>query len=135
MYGARSMNTCTNILVSIWPTTSVAQATRHSEPGRGYAFSLRLSKGYKGQRPETNMDKLKGLNCDVIGFFGNQDRSPSPEMVTKFEADMQTAGKKLTAYKYEANHGFANPSNPSFNKEATADAHTKAIAFLKEHMR
>ena len=85
-------------------------------------------------RPETNMDKLKTLNCDVIGFFGNQDRSPSPEMVTKFEADMQAAGKKLTAYTYEANHGFANPSNPSFNKEATADAHAKAITFLKAHL-
>ena len=85
-------------------------------------------------RPETNMDKLKSLNCDVIGFFGNQDRSPSPEMVTKFEADMQTAGKKITAYKYEANHGFANPSNPSFNKPATEDAHMKAVAFLKAHM-
>ena len=86
-------------------------------------------------RPETNMDKLKSLNCDVIGFFGNQDRSPSPEMVTKFEADMQAACKKLMANKYEANHGFANPSNPSFNKAATADAHMKAIAFLKEHMK
>ena len=86
-------------------------------------------------RPETNLEKLKTLNCDVIGFFGNQDKSPSPEMVTKFEADMQTVGKKITTYKYEANHGFANPSNPSFNKSATEDAHSKAVAFLKEHMR
>ena len=86
-------------------------------------------------RPETNMDKLKTLNCDIIGFFGNKDKSPSPEMVTKFETDMQTAGKKITAYKYDAGHGFANPSNPGFNKEATEDAHVKAIAFLKEHMR
>ena len=86
-------------------------------------------------RPETNMDKLNTLNCDVIGFFGNKDRSPSPEMVTKFESDMQTAGKKMTAYKYDAGHGFANPSNPGFNKEATEDAHVKAITFLKEHMK
>jgi len=85
-------------------------------------------------RPETNLEKLKGLNCDVIGFFGNKDRSPSPEMVTKFEQDMNSVGKKLTANKYEAGHGFANPSNPSFNKDATADAHEKAIAFLKAHM-
>ena len=84
--------------------------------------------------PVEDVTKLKTLNCDVIGFFGNQDRSPSPEMVTKFEADMQTAGKKITAYKYEANHGFANPSNPSFNKSATEDAHLKAVAFLKAHM-
>lgn len=85
-------------------------------------------------RPETNLDKLKTLNCDVIGFFGNLDRSPSPEMVNRFQADMQLTGKKITAYKYEAGHGFANPSNPSFNKAATEDAHAKAIAFLKEHM-
>jgi carboxymethylenebutenolidase len=47
---------------------------------------------------------------------------------------MLSSGKKLTAYKYEAGHGFANPSNPGFNKEATSDAHEKAIAFLKAHM-
>lgn len=85
-------------------------------------------------RPENNIEKLKTLNCDVIGFFGNKDRSPSPEVVNKFEADMQTAGKKLTAYKYDAGHGFANPSNPVFNKEAAEDAHTKAVAFLKERL-
>ncbi|MEN9686676.1 MAG: hypothetical protein RLZZ28_2462 [Bacteroidota bacterium] len=86
-------------------------------------------------RPETNIEKLKTLNCEVIGFFGNQDRSPSPEMVNRFEADMQAAGKKITAHKYEANHGFANPSNPGFNKTATEDAHSKAVAFLKERLK
>lgn len=85
-------------------------------------------------RPENNIEKLKTLNCDVIGFFGNKDRSPSPEVVNKFEADMQAAGKKLIANKYDAGHGFANPSNPVFNKDAAADAHTKAVAFLKERM-
>ncbi len=85
-------------------------------------------------RPENNIEKLKTLNCDVIGFFGNKDRSPSPEVVNKFEADMQAAGKKLISHKYDAGHGFANPSNPVFNKEAAADAHAKAVAFLKERM-
>ncbi len=85
-------------------------------------------------RPETNLDKLKTLNCDVIGFFGNKDQSPAPAVVTKFEADMATVGKKITTNKYEAGHGFANPSNPSFNKEATEDAHTKTIAFLKARL-
>lgn len=85
-------------------------------------------------KPENNVEKLKTLNCDVIGFFGNKDRSPSPEVVNKFEADMQAAGKKLIANKYDAGHGFANPSNPVFNKEAAADAHAKAVAFLKERM-
>lgn len=85
-------------------------------------------------RPENNLDKLKTLNCDVIGFFGNKDRSPSPEVVNKFEADMQAAGKKLITHKYDAGHGFANPSNPIYNKDAAEDAHAKAVAFLKERM-
>jgi len=84
-------------------------------------------------RPETNMEKLKSIQCDIIGFFGNLDRSPSPAMVNDFEKNMEAAGKKLTTHKYEAGHGFANPSNPSFNKEATEDSYSKAIAFLKAH--
>lgn len=85
-------------------------------------------------RPETNLEKLKTLNCEVLGFFGNKDQSPAPAVVLKFEADMASVGKKITTNKYEAGHGFANPSNPSFNKEAAEDAHSKTIAFLKARL-
>ncbi len=67
-------------------------------------------------------------------FFGNLDRSPTPELVNDFEVKMATAGKKLMTNKYEAGHGFANPSNPSFNKAAHDDAYAKTIAFLKGRM-
>ncbi len=85
-------------------------------------------------RPETNVEKLKMINADIIGFFGNKDRSPSPEMVAAFEKTMAGAGKTLITNKYDAGHGFANPSNPSFNKDAKEDAHTKTINFLKSRM-
>jgi len=85
-------------------------------------------------RPENNLEKLKTINCDVIGFFGNLDKGIPPTTVDAFEKNMKEAGKNLTVNRYEAGHGFANPSNPVYNKEATEDAHTKAIAFLKEHM-
>jgi carboxymethylenebutenolidase len=84
-------------------------------------------------RPESNLEKLKSIQCDVIGFFGNLDRSPAPAMVTEFENNMKTAGKNLVTHKYEAGHGFANPSNPSFKADPAADAYSKAIAFLKSH--
>jgi carboxymethylenebutenolidase len=84
-------------------------------------------------RPESNLEKLKSIQCDVIGFFGNLDRSPAPAMVTEFENNMKAAGKNLVTHKYEAGHGFANPSNPSFNAAAAADSYSKAIAFLKSH--
>jgi carboxymethylenebutenolidase len=85
-------------------------------------------------RPEKDIERLKTINCDVIGFFGNQDKGISQEIVNTFEANMKTAGKKMSLYRYDAGHGFANPSNPSYNKEYTQDAYSKAIAFLKERM-
>jgi len=84
-------------------------------------------------RPETNMYKLKSIQCDIIGFFGNLDQSPSPAMVNDFEKNMKEAGKNLAVNRYEAGHGFANPSNPSYNAAAKEDAYAKAIAFLKAH--
>ena len=84
-------------------------------------------------RPETNMDKIKSIQCDILGFFGNLDQAPSPAMVNEFEKNMKEAGKNLSVNRYEAGHGFANPSNPSYNVTATADAYAKAIAFLKTH--
>ena len=84
-------------------------------------------------RPETNMDKLKSIQCDVIGFFGNLDQSPSPTMVNDFEKNMKEAGKNFAVNRYEAGHGFANPSNPTYNAAAKEDAYAKAIAFLKAH--
>jgi carboxymethylenebutenolidase len=84
-------------------------------------------------RPETNMDKLKSIQCDIIGFFGNKDQAPSPLMVDEFEKNMKEAGKNLNVNRYDAGHGFANPSNPSFNAAAKTDSYAKAIAFLKAH--
>ena len=84
-------------------------------------------------RPESNMEKLKSIQCDIIGFFGNKDQSPSPAMVNAFEQNMKDAGKNLSVNRYDAGHGFANPSNPSFNAAAKEDAYAKSIAFLKAH--
>ena len=84
-------------------------------------------------RPEANMEKLKSIQCDIIGFFGNKDQSPSPAMVNAFEQNMKDAGKNLSVNRYDAGHGFANPSNPSFNAAAKEDAYAKSIAFLKAH--
>jgi len=85
--------------------------------------------------PEQDINKLKTLNTDVLGLFGNQDQWINPKVVAKFETDMKTAGKKLTVYQYDANHGFSNPSNPAYNSEATKDAYEHTIAFLKPRLK
>jgi carboxymethylenebutenolidase len=89
---------------------------------------------YYGQ-PEKSIDRLKTLNCDVLGFFGNLDQWPSPQVVDEFAANMDKAGKKLILKRYEATHAFANPSNPKYNKEATEDAYKNVLAFVKERIK
>ncbi|HEY6975892.1 MAG TPA: dienelactone hydrolase family protein [Chitinophagaceae bacterium] len=85
--------------------------------------------------PEKDAERLKKLNCDVIGFFANKDQFINPQVVDGFKQNMQKAGKKLITYQYDANHGFANPSNPIYDKTATEDAYTKEVAFIKERMK
>lgn len=86
-------------------------------------------------QPEKDVEKLKTLNADVIGFFGNRDQWPSPQMVDEFDANMKKAGKTLLLNRYDADHAFANPSNPKFNKEATEDAYKKLSAFIRQRMK
>jgi carboxymethylenebutenolidase len=85
--------------------------------------------------PEKNVERLKTLNCDVLGIFAKQDQFINAELVKTFEANMKAANKKLTVYNYEADHAFANPSNPKHNKEFAADAHAKALKFLIEKLK
>lgn len=80
--------------------------------------------------PEKDVERLKALNSDVIGFFGTQDNFINSEVVKEFKKNMDKAGKKLTVHNYDAVHAFANPSNPKFNKEYADDAHAKALAYL-----
>jgi carboxymethylenebutenolidase len=68
----------------------------------------------------------------VLGIFGSQDKWINPDVVKTFEENMSTANKSLSVEMYEADHAFANPSNPQFDKEATSDAYAKTLAFLKK---
>ncbi len=83
-------------------------------------------------RPEKDVEKLKTLNVDVLGIFGSQDKGIPATTVAEFEENMKKAGKKVTVNMYDAVHGFANPSNPKYDKVAADDAYAKSLAYLKE---
>lgn len=82
--------------------------------------------------PEKDVSKLKTLHGPVLGLFGNKDKGINPQVVDEFEKNMQEAGKTLTVKRYDAAHGFANPSNPIFDSAATADAYGYVVPFLKK---
>ena len=85
--------------------------------------------------PEDNVDRLKTLNCDVLNIWPTQDRYINKEVMDKFQNSMTAAGKKLTVKSYDADHGFANPSNPKHNKEFTEDAYKNTLEFFKARLK
>lgn len=82
--------------------------------------------------PEDDVEDLKKLQAPVLGIFAEKDESITPEIVEKFEEDMDEAEEELDVEMFEADHGFANPSNSIFDKEATEKAYKLATDFLKE---
>lgn len=83
--------------------------------------------------PEKDENKLKALNAPVLGIFASQDGWINKPVVDAFETQMKQLNKAVTIHWYDAEHAFANPSNPKFNKDAASDAMTKSIAFIKSN--
>ena len=109
--------------------------------GGGWSLQTSIMAGKQGVgcvmyygMPETQNEKIKSLNAPVLGLFASKDAWINAKLVKQFEKDMKANGKTLTVKTFEADHAFANPSNPHFDKVAAAAAHKLAIAFLKAHL-
>ena len=85
--------------------------------------------------PEKDPARLKDLHADVLAIFANKDQYITPKLADEFSANMEKAGKKLILKRYDAEHGFSNPSNPIFDKAATEDAYKAVLAFLKPRIK
>ena len=80
--------------------------------------------------PETDATKLAAIKARVLAFFGNKDQSIPPAVVDQFEAALHQAGVRAEVHRYDAEHAFANPSNPHYDETASADAWSHVVAFL-----
>jgi len=85
--------------------------------------------------PEKDVEKLKTLNPDVLGIFAAQEQWISPKVVAEFEENMKKAGKKATVKNFDADHAFANPSNPKYSKQHADEAMAMTISFFKERLK
>lgn len=79
-------------------------------------------------------DLLDGIKGPVIGFYGNDDKNPSPEDADKISAELDRLGKTHTFHRYDgAGHAFQNfLDNDRYREEATVDSWAKTLAFLAE---
>jgi len=84
---------------------------------------------YYGQL-ETDPAKLGAIKARVLGVFGTRDQGIPQEKVDGFEAGLKQVGVRAEIRRYDAEHGFANPSNPRYDQASSADAWQHVLAFL-----
>jgi len=85
--------------------------------------------------PEADTKKIQSITFPILGIFASQDKWITPEKVSSFENEMKKYNKQITVKSFNADHAFANPSNPKHDKAATAEAHTMAVDFLRKNLR
>jgi carboxymethylenebutenolidase len=109
----------------------------------GGAYSLRLALNepeldaaviYYGHLV-SDPQKLKAIRAPLLGIFGNQDKSIPPADVDAFDKALGAAGAPHEILRYDADHAFANPSNPHYNTTAASDAWEHVRRFLAAKLK
>ena len=82
------------------------------------------------------LDEVAKVSAPIIGFFGNDDQNPSPELVEKLSAELTKNEKQHDFHSYDgAGHAFMDSTNPNAHRpEAEADAFPKLVEFFKSSL-
>jgi carboxymethylenebutenolidase len=88
------------------------------------------------KQPVAPIDYTQDLACPLLGLFGEEDRSPTPEQVAQHERELQKQGKTFEFHMYpKAGHGFFYYDRPNYRQEQAVDGWQKLFAFLEKHLR
>lgn len=85
--------------------------------------------------PVAPIDYTKDLACPLLGIFGADDHSPTPEQVALHEAELKKHGKAYEFHMYDgAGHGFFYYDRPAYRQQQAVDGWQKMWAFLAKHL-
>ena len=87
------------------------------------------------KQPVAPIEYTPDLSCPLLGLFGQEDRSPTPEQVAEHERELQKHGKTYAFHMYpNAGHGFFYYDRPNYRQEQAVDGWRKLFAFLEKHL-
>lgn len=85
--------------------------------------------------PVAPIDMTPDLSIPLLGLFGNDDQSPSPEQVNLHEEELKKNGKDYEFHRYDgAGHGFWYLHRPNYRPEQAMDAWDKTFEFFGKHL-
>mgnify|MGYP001111700746 CR=1 FL=1 len=86
-------------------------------------------------QPVSPLAYTPDLGCPLLGLFGQDDRSPTPEQVALHEQELQKFGKVYEFHLYpNAGHGFFYHDRPNYRQEQAVDGWKKTFAFLEKYL-
>jgi carboxymethylenebutenolidase len=87
-------------------------------------------------RPVAPIDLTGQMSAPLLGIFGNEDRSPSPEHVDKMEAELKRLGKNYEFHRYDgAGHGFFATDRPGYRQEQAVDGWSRVFDFYARYLK
>ena len=87
-------------------------------------------------RPVAPIDYTKDLDAPLLGIFGNDDQSPTPEQVDVHEAELRKQGKDYEFHRYDgAGHGFFYYQAGAYRPAQAMDGWAKIFAFFGRHLQ
>lgn len=85
--------------------------------------------------PVAPVDYTKDLPCPILGLFGEDDSSPTPDEVAHHEAELKKFGKDYEFHMYPgAGHGFFYYHRPNYRQQQAVDGWNKIFSFLEKHL-
>lgn len=86
-------------------------------------------------QPVAPIDYTPGIKIPLLGIFGEDDSSPSPEQVDATEAELQKHGVDYDFRRYQgAGHGFFATDRPSYRPVQAKEAWVEVFRFFKRHL-
>ena len=83
------------------------------------------------KQPVSPSDYTADLSAPLLGIFGNDDQSPTPDKVNIHEDQLKAAGKEYEFHRYDgAGHGYFYHDRPMYRQEQAVDGWNKIWDFL-----
>ncbi len=77
--------------------------------------------------------RAAGINCPILGFFGKEDKNPSPADMVAIDAELTRLGKKHEFHAYDGTgHAFQNRFDERYREASSEDAWRRYLAFFRE---
>lgn len=85
--------------------------------------------------PVTDPKALATLHAPLLAIFGEQDKAFSKELREEFDKALKEADKPHRILVYDAQHAFANPSNPKYDEKAASEAWSEVRKFFGANLK